>query len=57
MPQFILKIDLGNKGMLNLDGVATALRYTAIEIDKRHFKQDYIRDINGNTAGRYEVIP
>ncbi len=60
MPQFILKIDLGNDAMQSDDNIAWALRDVAhrIEYDGIYYKpQKRILDQNGNVVGHYEVIP
>ena len=66
MPQkFILEITLGTEGMQTTQQLAAALEYTAkrisccqntyMHIIANGF-QPYIRDINGNVVGHYEVI-
>jgi hypothetical protein len=63
MPQFILKIDLGNEEMKEGNDIAWTLRQIATDIQFLHDanrtleKQRTIRDINGNVVGHYEVIP
>lgn len=59
MPQFILKIQLGNDAMQTGCDIAGALRKTSFDIDWRGIllkTQDYpVRDINGNTVGSWRV--
>lgn len=58
MPQFILKIRLGNDAMSTDDDIVKALRDVAktIYYDGTYYKpRKYIRDINGNVVGHYEV--
>lgn len=59
MPQFILKIDLGNDAMRSDLDIAQALNETAERIlyDGIHYKpQKRILDRNGNVVGHYEVV-
>ena len=59
MPQFILKIDIGNDAMCTENHISRALNRIASEIDSvgMLYHQTYqIRDINGNVVGNYEVV-
>lgn len=65
MPQFILKINLGNDAMQIGNHIAETLRKTAYKIEKmiggflpENFKLDSsynIRDLNGNIVGNWEI--
>lgn len=62
MPQFILKIDLGNDAMKTnfhvgskLMGIGNKITYGGQEDLQPSGKTD-ILDINGNVVGHYEVI-
>ena len=57
MPQFILKIDLGNDAMKTGDDIAGALEKTGEKIRKTgKMFTGKIRDIKGNVVGHYEVV-
>ena len=57
MPQFILKIDLGNAAMKNNLDVSKALNNISMlfEYSCEHFPEGKIRDINGNVVGSWQV--
>jgi len=55
MPQFILKIDLGNDAMQKKKDIAYALFGVAGKLNEGMSSKDQIRDINGNIVGHYEV--
>lgn len=60
MPQFILKIELGNEAMRAPIHIRDALRQIADKIrcdDTLDDLTQNIRDYNGNTVGHYEVVP
>ena len=58
MPQFSLKIDLGNDAMQDPEHVSRALREIATYLDWNEFpKKSVIMDRNGNIVGHYEVVP
>jgi hypothetical protein len=61
MPQFILKIDLGNDAMKRSYDVAEAVQRVVDRLQYHGFPEKSlkpnIRDINGNVVGHYEVIP
>jgi hypothetical protein len=64
MDNFKIEIELGNAAMKNGGDVAAALRIIADQIDGEDFtRQNHghvatcgrIRDLNGNTVGKWEV--
>ena len=57
MPQFILKINLGNDAMLTKDDIAERLSALAKEMRGDQFRSldGYIRDINGNVCGTWHI--
>ena len=61
---FTLTIELGNAEMQTFDHIARALRQTADRFDNEHDlveeadpydRRGIVRDINGNTVGKYEA--
>jgi len=60
MPQFVLKINLGNEAMQTGNDIAKALHIVGLQINSNYSPvvrgSGNIRDINGNTVGKYEVI-
>ena len=57
MPQFILKIDLGNGVTKTGDAIGATLEKTGEKIRKTgKMFTGKIRDINGNVVGHYEVV-
>jgi hypothetical protein len=54
MERFDLHIDMGNDAMQNELDVAEALDVTAVGL-RRGELEGYIRDLNGNTVGRYSI--
>lgn len=62
MPQFILKIDLGNDAMITAEEVSIQLDFAAMKILHAGDIMIYsiapgvLRDINGNVVGHYEVV-
>jgi hypothetical protein len=59
MPQFILKITLGNEVMQTGGDIARAIRAMSFDIDWRgfviHTVPYHVKDINGNTVGSWQV--
>lgn len=60
MPQFILKITLGNEAMQSTSDIGEKLRDIAEEIEQYGEPEcprisGNIRDINGNTVGSWQV--
>ncbi len=58
MPQFVLKITLGNDAMQTGYDIAGALKNTArtLELFPQEMHEGHIiRDINGNTVGLWRV--
>ena len=54
MPQFVLKINLGNDAMHTRSDIAQALRTVADQMDNG-FSARAIWDDNGNQVGQYKV--
>ena len=60
--KFVLEIELGNEGMQSGEQVAGAIRRVATKIDspfdnwEMEGDQGIIRDINGNTVGKWVVM-
>lgn len=62
MPQFILKINLGNDAMYTSGDIAKKLEEIAMSIPVMHgdefvIPRQRLRDDNGNSVGYYEVVP
>jgi len=61
MPQFILKIDLGNDAMQTPYDIQDALKRTAKKIYDADFNMDDMKsgckilDLNGNTVGSWQI--
>lgn len=58
MPQFILKIDLGNDAMQTDEDIAIVLNNVAYAINTYGLKKDQIYkilDVSGNTVGSWSV--
>lgn len=58
MPQFILKIDLGNDAMSTAYHVGSVLKTIAsrFESNPEFLQTGAIYDYNGNVVGHYEVV-
>ena len=59
MPQFVLKINLGNEAMSTPVDIRNALERISRSIRYDDTLEDLtarIKDTNGNTVGKYEVI-
>ena len=54
--KFILTIELGNDAMKSRKHVANALREVAKTILENKDPEKKIRDLNGNTVGKWEFI-
>ena len=56
MPQFLLKIELGNEGMKTYTDIEDALSDAGHNISTYCTLAGKIRDINGNVVGSYQVV-
>jgi hypothetical protein len=56
--KFILEIELGNSEMRTHEHLAGALRVLAKAVnDGEKAVEGRLRDVNGNTVGRWEIVP
>ena len=62
--KFILEIELENAAMQDQHDVATALRKTADRLNRYassnfgpYALEGKVMDVNGNTVGKWEVVP
>lgn len=54
---FLMKVELGNAAMSDLDHLADALELVAVQVRNRMEYPMPVLDINGNTCGEWTVIP
>lgn len=52
---FTLTIECGNEAMKSYRDISAALRRLADRLETKEPREGYIRDLNGNTVGAFEV--